>query len=461
MSMGEQLRRDMAKYLRSDPEYYGRYGEVEIKKLRVKIPDDHICLGVSSPDEDAEPVTFKWDGESIRMFMIAPTGIGKTTFLKAFVIDQLRRRFGMPTLVIDPKATDYNRLNVKQTDNDIIERLNICGFTPEAYNPTIIKPRCLMLPDERIPRNTLPFKLNINDFFMLERAFSNSSLNAFFDVEKKTNATGRALNRVLNMIYNPSEIPQQFKGRKIDTMLFFDLIKYDIDILGNNPATKRNVTHALQMAAETRKNELALGDDDNVNILQEMNDNMVILKIGANVGKNITLNVMGEILLGQIFMDRQRFSQNERHVLESPPVIALDEGDTVLRPIKQFSPMKDMFQELVMRGRQHGISVFMTGLDPELLDKHVLQQCQYIVTAKPIMPAQKQILTNWGVTPDVMEDLLKLELSKDNRRIELAMLTYDTITHGEFYTFYGNGSLTTNIRESQQTTAISIKSDRT
>jgi len=392
------------------PSIRGKYGDIIMPEMRSKIPAGHICLGLTSYDEDAELVTIPYNRQSFGMLIIGMRGSGKTQLAKTIGIDQIHGVYGQYLFGIDPKH-EYLNLDQPQDDPELIERLNRVGLRPQGYEPVYVMQRHLLKNNTGIPqRNKIrQFALQVKDFNVLNPALRIEMWCRFLNI-KQASPAGQALRRV---IYQ--------RPRNIAHML--DLIEKDIRKQKMERGARGTSYQLLSNFRDKIFNE-ELMDHQKLRFdfpLELATNKIVFLEVELNM-EEIVAQIGVRLALENLISDKQHNMNTSnksktRGFLDMPVCVFCDEID-VLAPSNELQgnmlgsrvpPARQAMRDILTKHRQLGFSLIGMTQKPNMVDRFILDQCSHILTTKLINPEQKAILAERGIPPSIIQEAEKLE----------------------------------------------------
>lgn len=409
------------------PSIRGKYGEVIMPEMKSKIPPGHLCLGLTSYDEDAELVTIPYDGRSFGMLIIGMRGSGKTQLGKSIGIDQIHGVYNQYLFGIDPKH-EYLNLDEPQDSPELVQRLTRVGLKPQGYDPQYVMQRHLLKSNSGLPqRNKIrQFTLQVRDFSVLNQALRIEMWCRFLNIKQATPA-GQALRRVIHE--NP---------RNASHMV--ELIERDIRRQKIERGARGTSYQLLSNFRDKIFNE-ELMDHQKLRFdfsLELATSEIVFLEVELNMDE-IVAQIGVRLALENLIADRQHNMDSSnrsktRGFLERPVCVFCDEID-VLAPSNELQgtmvgsrvpPARQAMRDILTKHRQLGFSLIGMTQKPNMVDRFILDQCSHILTTKTINPEQKAILAEKGIPPSIIQEANKLEWDDESPVKQWIHITPDT-----------------------------------
>lgn len=432
---------NISRYVKK-PSLYGKFGSIAEKKIKLKVPNDHILWGITSKNYDeGKLVTTPWIGqESFGMLILGMRGMGKSVLLRNILLDQIRSRFKHYVVAIDPKQVDFSKIHKRIQERKMIELLNKIGMQPQAYSVKRIIPKCLLFQGEDPPANVQQYMISIKNLRVLNpQSLLGDTLYMLSLIQ--ASPTGEALQRVINMLNNPKLRPDNLRTRQVTTKTFFELIKSDILSQQNqrNESVEEGMdirrrgqtSNALYFKFKERIEQSIIGDPTEksglkVDVVQELANNGVLVQLtNLDVDNERYTNLYVKTLLSEIIADVVSFRRRGLGRIDKPVVVAIDEAD-ILAPNEQkrVSPVRRMILQLLTKYRYYGFSLFLVTQDPKMIWKYLVKQCKYILTPKIMNDDQAALIRERGV-PEYQIEMLRKMYAGDEKPVQWALIEPD------------------------------------
>ena len=414
------------------------------RKRRVITRGD-LVLGFKTTEFE-EPVTYKYDGKSVRIAIFGQTGTGKSVHMNSLV-QQIVDKWGYHAFILDNKNDSMNFYR-KLTDVVLAERLESVGIKPKGFDVKYFTPACsrLIIPfGKEFTIGILNFKNIRNHSIRLNII---KGLLEYGEEKGMPQSSSRILQGVCSKDPFPSTIPEFFEKLTTATKEYTKRIGLSkppsiLNVLFTNRATQRMV-----------------GDKYAVNWAKELSEHeMVVVKTNPLGGKKGDLALpMVATIISELFEDRFNYveklsaskTKGSKCWLDKPIVFQLDEAHNLANNDRYYSPTREILRIMSKIGRAPSISMVYATQVSKDLNKSLISQANVLITPRPTdentlklvagrMRRYKGHLVDYRASVEILRSL------KSPKKLPVQFLMVDK--NGNAVKYYPNASQTALVEE--------------